>query len=267
MPAAPNLREIPVVSEMTLRFFQRIVRIYFRRHFRSVMVQQGELVAGIQGPLIVYANHSSWWDPMVSVLLAETLMPGRRHFAPMDAAALKRYPILGKIGIFPVEMATARGAAQFLRTSKAILASGGVVWITPQGRFADSRERPLGFKPGLGALAARTPEALVIPLAIEYTFWDERLPEVLLRFGEPMRMSGASADEATARLEASLAAVMAELKEAAMSREAGRFSVLVQGGRGTGGMYAVVRRLRGMFGGGAVREDHTERVEAPESSR
>ena len=155
MPAASNAREIPVVSQMTLRFFQRIVRMYFRRHFRSVMVQQAETLESLTGPLIVYANHSSWWDPMVSVLLAETLLPGRKHYAPMDAAALKRYPILAKIGIFPVEMATARGAAQFLRTSQAILASGGVVWITPQGRFADSRERPLGFKPGLGALAAR----------------------------------------------------------------------------------------------------------------
>ncbi len=266
MPAAPNLREIPVVSEMTLRFFQRIVRIYFRRHFRSVMVQQGELVAGIQGPLIVYANHSSWWDPMVSVLLAETLMPGRRHFAPMDAAALKRYPILGKIGIFPVEMATARGAAQFLRTSKAILASGGVVWITPQGRFADSRERPLGFKPGLGALAARTPEALVIPLAIEYTFWDERLPETLLRFGMPLRVEeGISTEGASELLETALVETMEELKVGAMSRDASAFQVLLRGGQGTGGFYAIGRRLRSLFGRRPLQLDHTERHESREA--
>jgi 1-acyl-sn-glycerol-3-phosphate acyltransferase len=251
---------------MTLRFFQRIVRIYFRRHFRSVMVQQGELVAGIQGPLIVYANHSSWWDPMVSVLLAETLMPGRRHFAPMDAAALKRYPILGKIGIFPVEMATARGAAQFLRTSKAILASGGVVWITPQGRFADSRERPLGFKPGLGALAARTPEALVIPLAIEYTFWDERLPETLLRFGMPLRVEeGISTEGASELLETALVETMEELKVGAMSRDASAFQVLLRGGQGTGGFYAIGRRLRSLFGRRPLQLDHTERHESREA--
>lgn len=39
----------------------------FRRHFRSVMVQQAEQLAEAQGPLIVFANHSSWWDPMVSI--------------------------------------------------------------------------------------------------------------------------------------------------------------------------------------------------------
>jgi len=266
MPVAPNLREIPAVSEMTLRLFRRVVRIYFRRHFRSVMVQQAEELSRVKGPLIVYANHSSWWDPMVSVLLAETLLPGRKHYAPMDAAALKRYPILGKIGIFPVEMATARGAAQFLRTSQAILANGGVVWITPQGRFVDLRERPLGFKPGLGALAARTPGALLIPLAIEYTFWDERLPETLLRFGKPVQLAeGMSTDAASELLEGALVEVMGELKAAAMARDASAFRVLLRGGRGTGGLYGATRWLRSLFTKGPLRVDHTERRESSDA--
>jgi 1-acyl-sn-glycerol-3-phosphate acyltransferase len=260
MPAAPIVREIPVVSEMTLRFFQRVVRVYFRRHFRSVMVQQAEVVAGLVGPLIIYANHSSWWDPMVSVLLAQALLPERRHYAPMDAEALKRYPILGKIGIFPVEMATARGAAQFLRTSQAILASGGVVWITPQGRFVDSRTRPLGFKPGLGALAVRSPEALVIPLAIEYTFWDERLPETLLRFGKAVHIvEEMSTDAASERLESALVGTMEELKCAAMARDASVFRVLLRGGRGTGGVYGIGRWARSLFTKRPLQLDHTER--------
>jgi 1-acyl-sn-glycerol-3-phosphate acyltransferase len=260
MPATPIVREIPVVSEMTLRFFQRVVRVYFRRHFRSVMVQQAEVVAGLVGPLIIYANHSSWWDPMVSMLLAQALLPERRHYAPMDAAALKRYPILGKIGIFPVEMTTARGGAQFLRTCQAILASGGVVWITPQGRFVDSRARPLGFKPGLGALAVRTPEALVIPLAIEYTFWDERLPETLLRFGKAVHIvEEMSTDAASELLENALVEVMEELKKSAMARDASAFRLLLRGGRGAGGMYGAARRLRGLFTKGRVQVDHTER--------
>jgi 1-acyl-sn-glycerol-3-phosphate acyltransferase len=263
MPAVTKVREIPVVSERTLWFFRRVVRIYFRRHFRSVMAQHAEVLAGSTGPLIVYGNHSSWWDPMVSVLLAETLLPGRRHYAPMDAAALKRYPILGRIGIFPVEMGTARGAAQFLGTCKAILASGGVVWVTPQGRFVDSRDRPLGFKPGLGALAARFPEAVVVPLAVEYTFWDERLPEVLLRVGKPVRFAqGVSSDAASDRLEGALVETMEELKQAVMARDAGVFGVLLRGGRGTGGMYGLGQWVRGLFAKKAVRWDHTERGES-----
>jgi 1-acyl-sn-glycerol-3-phosphate acyltransferase len=262
MPAAPNVRDLPVVSGLTLRLFRRVVRAYFRRHFRSVMVQRTERLAEARGPLIVYANHSSWWDPMVSALLAETLLPERRHYAPMDASALKRYPILGRIGIFPVETASARGAAQFLRTSQAILASGGVVWITPQGRFVDARERPLGFKPGLGALAVRSPGVLIVSLALDDTFWDERLPEVLLRFGKPVQVAeGMGTDAATELLESALAEAMEELKMAAMGRDANAFRVLLRGGRGTGGIYGLGRRLRGLLTKQPLRLDHTERRE------
>jgi 1-acyl-sn-glycerol-3-phosphate acyltransferase len=254
-------RETPPISATMLKFFRVIVRSYFRRHFRAVLAQQiqfAEEVAKTRQPLIIYANHSSWWDPMVSILLGQTLFPGRRHYAPMDAEALKKYPILRKLGIFPVEMNSARGAAQFLRTTQSILAEGGVLWITPQGRFADPREVPQ-FKPGLGALAVRAPGVALLPMAIEYTFWNERLPETLLRFAPPLSGIEGDADAATKRLEEALAAVMAELKSAAMLRDAGRFEVLLQGGRGTGGFYALGRRLRAPFSGKRVVMDHTER--------
>jgi 1-acyl-sn-glycerol-3-phosphate acyltransferase len=251
----------PKISRVTLGFFRRIVRSYFRRHFRSVMVQHGERLAEVRGPLIVFANHSSWWDPMVSVLLAEAFAPKLQHYAPIDAAALARYPILKRIGLFPVEMATARGAVQFLRTSQSILASNDAVWITPQGRFADPRE-PLAFKPGLGALAVRAPEATLLPLAIEYTFWDERMPETLLRLGAPVTLApGATADEATAQLEVALAETMVALKAASCARDASAFEVLLSGKRGAGGMYGLRQRLRSAFFGKAEQVDHTRRGE------
>ena len=258
----PLEHEVPPISSITLRLFTRIVRLYFRRHFRSVMVQHVERLATASGPLIVYANHSSWWDPMVSILLAQTLLPGRRHYAPMDAEALARYPILRKLGIFPVEMTTARGAAQFLRTGQAILRDGGVLWVTPQGRFADPRAWPLAFKPGLAALALRVPEVTLLPLAIEYTFWDERLPETLLHVAPAVRLDeGLATESATRKLEAELATAMLALQAASMARDAAAFAVLLTGGRGTGGFYALGRRVRTMFGGKPVRLDHTKRDE------
>src|SRR5438270_8583278 len=117
---------VPAISPNILRFFRKIVRGYFRRHFHSVRLSAASDLAGISGPLIVYANHSSWWDPMVAFLLGEELFAARQHYAPMDAAALTRYRILSHIGVFPVEMNTARGAVQFLRTGEAVLAAGGM---------------------------------------------------------------------------------------------------------------------------------------------
>jgi len=244
---------VPHISRFVLRFFCGIVRGYFRRHFSGVRLSRESNLAHFGDErLIVYANHSSWWDPMVLVLLAEKLMPRRNHFAPMDAAALERYGILKRIGVFDVEMKTARGAVQFLRTGTAIVESDGVLWVTPQGRFADARERPLGFKPGLAALAAKMDGGCtMLPLAIEYVFWDERLPETLLRFGEPVRVNGQNADEVQQLLEAALLKTMEALKVEAMARDTAAFSLMLDGTVGTGGFYefgqhamAMVRRRR-----------------------
>jgi 1-acyl-sn-glycerol-3-phosphate acyltransferase len=255
-------REAPPISRATLRFFRGIVRRYLRRHFRSVMIQHSEYLRQVQGPLVIYANHSSWWDPMVSVLLGEKLSLHRNHYAPMDATALAKYPILRRIGIFPVDLHSARGAAQFLRTCEAVLAHGGVLWITPQGRFADPREA-LSFKPGLGALAARVPNVTLLPMAIEYTFWNERLPETLMRFGEPLQIpEGTEAAAATMMLESALAATMAGLKAAVLARNPQSFEVLLEGGRGTGGVYGWIRRVRALLTQQPLSSDHTPRPSA-----
>ncbi len=257
--AAPVV-ELPRISPLTLRFFRRIVRSYFRRHFRAVQVQGADHLASTQGPLIVYGNHVSWWDPMLCVLLAHQVLAHRKHYAPMDSVPLKRYAILRKIGIFPVELGSGRGAVQFLHTAQTVLASGGVLWITPQGRFADVRERPLAFKSGLAILVQRTPGVQLLPMAVEYPFWSERLPEALLRVGNVFQVE-ADADLATTTqvLEAALEKQMDALREASMARDPLRFSTLLEGRRGTGGFYALGKRLRAVFTGKGLQEDHSAR--------
>jgi 1-acyl-sn-glycerol-3-phosphate acyltransferase len=255
--------EAPHISWPTLGFFRRIVRGYFRRHFHAVRVSGPErLVAAGAGdrPLIVYANHSSWWDPMVQVLLGAELLAQRRHYAPMDAAALERYSIFKQLGVFGVEMKTARGAAQFLRTGLAVLESGGVLWITPQGRFADVRDRPLGFKPGLAALAGRVKDGCtVLPLAIEYTFWDERLPETLLHFGEVVQVDGLAPDLED-RLESALLKAMEELEGLSVARDPAGFCVLRAGRVGVGGFYGLGQRLLAWLGRRPYQAEHRTAV-------
>jgi 1-acyl-sn-glycerol-3-phosphate acyltransferase len=254
--------DAPAISTWILFCFRRIVRGYFRRHFHGVRTIGAERFVHDGSPLIVYANHSSWWDPMVSILLADRLMHQRKHYAPMDAAALERYAIFKKLGIFPVDTKSPRGAAQFLRAGRAILDAGGVLWVTPQGKFVDPRERPLQFKPGLAALASRVATAsgtcVVFPMAIEYTFWDERLPECLLRFGEPVRVAAGDApEEIELRLKQALLVTMDALKEAALCRDASHFQVLAAGTAGTGGFYSIGLRIEAFLRGKKYRPEHT----------
>ena len=259
----PLGHEMPLISPLTLRFFRRVVRRYFRQHFRAVGAQGTARLRSLTGPIVIYGNHSSWWDPMIVVLLGEKLLPERRHYAPMDAQALEQYPILKKLGIFPVEMATTRGAVNFLSTAETILNEGGVLWVTPQGRFADPRDFPLSFKPGLGALALRMPGVPFVPLALEYPFWNERLPESLLHFGAPVHVTPEQPTAgATRELETALTASMMELQTAAMARDPSAFETILNGNRGTGGAYGLIRRATALLQGRRPTLDHTERGDA-----
>lgn len=212
----------PRISAPLLRFFRRYVRWYLARQFSFVGLSRSELT-GIQldddRPVIVYLNHPSWWDPLVCLQLAARWFRDRPAFAPMDAAQLRRYRILRSVGMFGVEQNSARGAAQFLRVSKRVLAQkGAMLWLTPQGRFADPRERPLRFAPGLSRLLPHAPDAWLVPLAIEYSFGANRKPGVLMRLGEPARAEDLLAAfpdhvERSAELERRLAATMDELAD------------------------------------------------------
>jgi 1-acyl-sn-glycerol-3-phosphate acyltransferase len=220
--------KVPHISKPILLFFRLIVRGHFWWHFRAVRLSHASHLASFhEERLIIYGNHSSWWDPMVMMLLGAKLMRQRQHYAPIDAESLKTYRILKYLGLFGVEMKTARGATRFLRTGHAILERSGVLWVTPQGRFADVRERPLAFKPGLAALAARARSGcIVLPLAAEYVFWNERQPEALLRFGDPVRVEGQTSESLQKELEAALITTMEALKLEAMARDPAAFSVL-----------------------------------------
>ncbi|AFL90228.1 1-acyl-sn-glycerol-3-phosphate acyltransferase [Terriglobus roseus DSM 18391] len=222
-------------SPALVRAFAVIARRRLRGGFRALRMLHAERLAQAgTGPLIVYLNHPSWWDPLLCLTLARTLLPDCMHHAPMSAASLLRYPMFGKLGMFPVDQGSARGAAQFLRSSQSVLAAGGVLWITAQGRFSDVRLRPTTLKAGLGTLLHRfhdTTSITVLPLAVEYTFWNGVKPEALVAAGTPIpvhRMETThTARTWTQLLEEHLQTTQDELAVAAMDRDPAIFQTLL----------------------------------------
>ena len=230
----------PQISRPLLRLFGRYSARYIERHFHSVrLLQPSPPPNESTGPLVVYLNHAAWWDPLVCLFLARELFGGRPAYGPMEATALKRYGFFKRLGFFPVESGTPRGAAQFLRTSEAILERReNALFVTPQGQFADVRA-PLLIASGLEHLAARAPQAFFVPLAVEYTFWEERKPEVHLAFGE------ATQGGLTERL----AATQAQLAAAAQRRLPNEWRIVTKTKSGVSWPYDLWRwgcaRLRG----------------------
>jgi 1-acyl-sn-glycerol-3-phosphate acyltransferase len=249
----PTLRRSPAMHAFMVHYFER----FFRRHMNALrLAQWGRLDArSAQGPVIVYSNHPAWWDAVVYVLGAAKLMPERESYAPIDAEMLAKYGVLGRIGAFGIDLDSPRGAAAFLAAAADVLSRPDrALWITAQGRFADVRQRPLGLKAGVARLPEIAPDALVVPLAIEYAFWLERGAEACLAFGAPMRGADLAAlprGERRERLEQALTETLDRLSDDVAARDPARFTAVLEGHAGTGGVYALWKRaaaaLRGRF--------------------
>jgi hypothetical protein len=236
-------------SERLFRLFARYAARYLRRHIHGLrLASWGQPPAGTDGrPLVVYSNHPSWWDALVYILLAHRMFPQRHGYAPMDAAMLQRYRIFHRLGAFAVEPETPAGAKAFLSHARAILADpAALLFVSAPGRFVDVRVRPQGVKAGVAWLPEIAPTAILVPLAIEPLFWDERKPELLLAFGTPALASELATLSRPARrlaLERSLHDTMDRLRDAALTRDPAGFDSLLSAGTGVGGLYDLWGRL------------------------
>ncbi len=255
--------ELPPFSFRIHRWFCRYLRYYFGRHFNAIRIASDGMPPRVDGwPLVLYTNHPAWWDAIVIMYVMHAFWPDRRAYGPMDAAALEKYGFFKRIGVFGVDMQSSRGAAQFLRVARAVIRhDNAALCLTPQGAFTDVRERPVQFRPGLGHLLQRAERAAVVPMAVEYTFWEERQPELLIRFGEPMYVEKGDPrdhDAWTAETAQRLEQTMDRLAVAAQSRDGTRFETLLTGKAGIGGVYDLWRRGMAWLRGRRFHAGHGE---------
>ena len=253
--ASEGARVIATRSPATVAFFYWIFALSLRRGFNAVRLAKAGPAPSSDTPrLVIYTNHPSWWDAITYVFVNSHFFADRPMFSPIEAAMIARYPFLGRIGGFGVAQRSVRGALAFLTTSAAILAADkrNFLIVACQGRFADVRERPLQISGGLAHLAERSVGATFVPLAIEYALWEERRPELLLRFGAPVpagALLGLPVEERRLLLETNLETAMSALAEASIARDAERFETLLSGAKGINPIYDAWRRLKALARG------------------
>jgi 1-acyl-sn-glycerol-3-phosphate acyltransferase len=256
---------LPRRWEWLIGWFRWYVRRFLRKNFHAVRLANGSAAwPADRKPVVVVLNHPAWWDPLLATLLVDLAPDAAVHYAAIDAEAVQKYRVFESLGFFGVDTKSLRGAAQFLRTSEAILAApNGVLWLTVQGRFADVRQRPLAIQPGVGHLAARLPDAVILPIALEYPFWDERTPEALVRLGRPLATAdapGRTPKEWTAAIEVSLTDTLTALNADAVTRDPARFTPLIDGTVGVGGLYDGWRRFTALARGRKFDPSHGGRT-------
>jgi 1-acyl-sn-glycerol-3-phosphate acyltransferase len=276
MPKESQIPNLPRIDQRILSGFHWYIPRYIRKHFHALAANQQELRSVRFEPtdsLVVYANHSSWWDPLVAMFSAKNMFNEFSFHAPIEASALEKYRIFSKLGFFPVEQDTFQGAKHFLDVSLRLLARPGTsIWITPEGRFVDARDKSAEFMPGISHLAHSlqrrsdntSAKTWFVPIAIEYTFWEERLPEILVWFGQPLLVSRTESPISKAdwakRLTANLRDAQQRLAQAAIDRDESVFEVMLSGGAGTSRIYDPWRRFWARITGKKLDLQHGQKL-------
>lgn len=213
---------------------QHVVDAYVRRKvrasFRAVWLR-GDLPPAPSG-LLIYANHTNWWDGFVVHQLGKAA--GWDGYALMEERNLARYPFLRHIGAFSVRRGEAASSLDTLRYARGLLGEAGrAVFVFPEGQHRAAGELPLRLERGVEALA-RMSGAPSLPVAIRYAFFEHERPDVLLDVGTPhapLRLA-----EYQRRLEDQVEALQA------VTRLEG-FHRLLQGARGVAERWDAVRGM------------------------
>jgi 1-acyl-sn-glycerol-3-phosphate acyltransferase len=138
--------------------------------------------AAADGPFLGLLSHASWWDPLVGLLVWRQLLPDRDLRMPMDAEQLERFGFFKRLGVFGIDPDDPASLDAMRRFVLDHFATGTrpALGLTPQGRFTDPRE-PVRLRPGAAAIAAAAPaDTAVVAIAVEYVFWQDQRPEILI---------------------------------------------------------------------------------------
>jgi 1-acyl-sn-glycerol-3-phosphate acyltransferase len=161
-----------------------------------------------RGPVLMAANHDSYWDPVAAGVAAI----GRRQIRALAKSTLWDIHAVGWVLDGMGQIPVIRGATDTAALERAIaeLRAGACIGVFPEG--TRSRGRKLRARSGFGRLAAAVPEARLVLCAIEGTtdiLRFPRRPRLRVTFFRPAggeRGDGETPAELTARL-------LAELRE------------------------------------------------------
>ena len=165
-------------------WFARHARTRIRRTFGRVEISglEAARAAVAEVPLLLVANHSTWWDALVALYVSELLLRCD-GYAMMDAANLRRVPFFRRVGAFGVDLDDPADGARAIRHAARLLdRPGRALWIFPEGRER-SPFAPLELRPGSAQVARVAKRALVVPVGLRYVFGGSEHPELWISLG------------------------------------------------------------------------------------
>ncbi|MEO8513830.1 MAG: lysophospholipid acyltransferase family protein [Ignavibacteria bacterium] len=197
----------------------KLFAIYHKRllkkHFFAVQLagmENFELINDSM-PVIMYANHSNWWDGFIAYLITNRLLK-KDDYLMMDIEQMKKYSFFKYIGVFSVNRNIPAEAVRSLNYAAELLTnSNKYMWIFPQGEMLPQDKRPLKFFSGIAKIAEKTGSINLVPVCFRYEFIMEQRPEVFISIGKPEIVAGKINGDLTESLRSTFESQLDKLKD------------------------------------------------------
>jgi len=212
--------------------FERIFAIYnsnlLKRRFHTLQVSGLEILRErkIDVPLIIYANHSSWWDGLVAFQISRVLE--MESFIMMEERHLKKLFLFRRLGAFSVVREKPFEAIKSINYAVNLLKENQArtLWVFPQGEILHNDSRPFYFYKGISKIIAKLEKSLIVPIAFRYEFSGNFKPEIFAKAGEAIFFDkGVKAD--TEFFENRLALLLDELKFDILNKDFNNFEKII----------------------------------------
>lgn len=183
-----------MITARKSKLFERVFTLYnlnlIARRFEGLRVAGLNYLKerGNSVPLVLYANHSSWWDGLVAFAVGRECR--LQQYAMMEERGLRMYPFHRKLGAFSVVRESAREAMRSIEYAAELLnETNRVLWVFPQGETQPNDARPLKMFTGAARIVERLNTVDVAAVAVRYEFLDDFRPEIFVRVGSPERIT------------------------------------------------------------------------------
>jgi 1-acyl-sn-glycerol-3-phosphate acyltransferase len=139
-------------------------------------------------PLILIANHVSWWDGFLLHEVHRALRPLAPFHTVMLESELRQHRLLRSLGAVGMNPESAASVTRCIRTLQGRLERrpDSIIAFFPQGRIWPSGRRPLGFRRGVELFARKLPGTLIVPIGIQIEPLNRISPTAFVSAGDPV---------------------------------------------------------------------------------
>lgn len=184
-------------SPLALGAFELFFRPWMQRRLHALRFAGLPRDLPPDRPLLLVANHVSWWDPFVLREAQRLLRPGAPVYTVMLERELALRPFFRRIGAMGIDPGSPRSLLAAVRAlrRRAAARRDAVVLFFPQGRIWPSSRRPLGFRQGIEVFAQQLAPATILPVALHVEPLNAAAPTAFAAAAPPREAATADAAE------------------------------------------------------------------------